>query len=57
MAKYLSRTCPKCNDYLGIAINGQCLRCGYRLAWILIVGRRQGRLVKRANSPFAVSHP
>jgi len=53
MAKYLARTCPKCNDYLGIvvpkptpkatvsAINGQCLRCGYRLAWILIVGRRR----------------
>ena len=45
MAKYLARSCPKCNGYLGIvvpegkaktpvqAINGRCLKCGYRLAW------------------------
>src|SRR5215813_11570391 len=43
MAKYLQCSCPKCGDYLGIvmperkakypvrAINGRCLKCGYRL--------------------------
>jgi hypothetical protein len=52
MAKCLNRACPKCNGDLGIvvperkvkkpvqAINGLCLKCGYRLAWILIVDRR-----------------
>jgi hypothetical protein len=47
VAKYLQRSCPKCNGYLGIvvperqakmpvqAINGRCLKCGYRLAWVL----------------------
>ena len=41
MAKYLQRSCPKCNGYLGIvadpvqAINGRCLKCGYRLAWVV----------------------
>src|SRR4029077_6434139 len=40
---------PKCNGYLGIvvperkakpvqAINGRCLKCGYRLAWVLVCG-------------------
>ena len=50
MAKYLQRSCPKCNGYLGIvvperkakmpvqAINGRCLKCGYRLAWVLVRG-------------------
>src|SRR6266403_5898171 len=48
MAKYLKRSCPKCNGYLGIvvperkakmpvqAINGRCLKCDYRLAWFLV---------------------
>jgi uncharacterized protein (DUF2141 family) len=36
VAKYLQCSCPKCNGYLGIvvpvqAINGRCLKCGYRL--------------------------
>ncbi len=45
MPKYLQRSCPKCNGYLGIvvsereqAINGRCLKCGYRLAWVLVRG-------------------
>jgi hypothetical protein len=50
MAKYLQRSCPSCNGYVGIAlgepgrntplqaVNGQCLECGYRLAWIVIRG-------------------
>jgi len=52
MAKYLARSCPRCNDYLGIvmrkparnsplqAINGRCLMCGYRLAWLVVRGRK-----------------
>src|SRR5262245_34804812 len=52
MAKYLARSCPRCSGYLGIvmrepkrnaplqAINGRCLQCGYRLAWILVQGRK-----------------
>jgi hypothetical protein len=52
MAKYLCRSCPRCNGYVGIvlgepgrnsplqAVNGHCLRCGYRLAWIVIRGKR-----------------
>jgi hypothetical protein len=52
MATYLARPCPRCNGYLGIvlreparntpvrAVNGHCLKCGYRLAWIVIKGNR-----------------
>jgi hypothetical protein len=48
MAKYLHRSCPRCNSYVGIvlgepgrntplqAVNGKCLACSYRLAWIVI---------------------
>jgi hypothetical protein len=51
MAKYVCRSCPRCNGYLGIvvperkakmpvqAINGRCLKCGYRLAWVLVRGK------------------
>jgi hypothetical protein len=54
MAKYLARTCPKRDGYLGIvvperkakmsvqAINGRCLKCGYRLAWVLVRGKTVG---------------
>src|SRR5437016_11526332 len=56
MAKYLARSCPKCNGYLGIvvpernakmpiqAINGRCLKCGYRLAWVLVRGKTLAEL-------------
>jgi C4-type Zn-finger protein len=59
MAKYLQRSCPKCNGYLGIvvpegkpkmpvqAINGRCLKCGYRLAWVLVLGKRFTRRSER----------
>jgi hypothetical protein len=52
MAKYLQRSCPKRNGHLGIvvperntktpvqAINGRCLKCGYRLAWVVVLGKR-----------------
>jgi C4-type Zn-finger protein len=51
-AKYLQRSCPRCDGYVGIvlrdaghntqlqAVNGHCLGCGYRLAWIVIRGKR-----------------
>ena len=50
MARYLARACPRCNGYVGIiireqgrntplqAVNGHCLRCSYRMAWIVIRG-------------------
>ena len=52
MARYLHRNCPRCNGYVGLllrepgrntplqAVNGQCLGRGYRLAWIVILGKR-----------------
>jgi hypothetical protein len=55
MATYLSRPCPRCNGYLGIvlrepgcntpvrAVNGHCLKCGHRLAWIVIRGKQAAR--------------
>ena len=58
MAKYLYRSCPRCNGYVGIvmrqperdmplqAVNGRCVRCRYRFAWIVIRGGRSSRSVK-----------
>jgi hypothetical protein len=58
MAKYLCRSCPECNGCLGIvvpepkvkpplqAINGRCLKCGYRLAWLMIRGKRSTQFQK-----------
>ena len=52
MSKDVVRSCPKCKGDLAIvlpdrqrrarisAINGRCVNCGYRLAWILIQGKR-----------------
>jgi C4-type Zn-finger protein len=51
MAKYQYRSCPRCKGYLWIvlpeakhntrlqAVNGKCLVCSYRLAWIVIRGK------------------
>jgi len=47
MVRYLYRSCPRCNGYVGIvlrepgrdtlqAVNGSCLRCSYRMAWIVM---------------------
>jgi hypothetical protein len=54
MAKYLYRSCPRCDDgYVGIivleleqnlpahTVNGHCMGCGYRFAWIMIRGGRR----------------
>jgi hypothetical protein len=53
MAKYISRSCPKCRDYLWLVvsqtpksdgeypINAFCAVCGYKLkGWRLIAGRK-----------------
>jgi C4-type Zn-finger protein len=57
----LQRSCPKCNGYLGIlvaerkakmpvqAINGRCLKCGYRLAWALARGKTSEQLTLRRS--------
>ncbi len=54
MAKYLYRTYPKCGDYLGVVvpdplepmgevpIDARCLRCGFKLAWKVVLGKRPG---------------
>jgi hypothetical protein len=63
MARYLHRRCPRCNDYLGIvmretgrnlplrAVNGHCWTCGFRLAWILVVGGRSTRALPKVRAP------
>jgi hypothetical protein len=62
MAKYLCRSCPRCNGYLGVVlrepvhstgfqtVNGHCLGCGYQLAWIVIRGRRASAATKRRGA-------
>jgi hypothetical protein len=52
MARYLAYTCPRCKGYLGVvipegkrnrpvkAINGLCAQCGYRLAWLMVLGKQ-----------------
>jgi hypothetical protein len=76
MATYLARPRPRCNGYLGIvlreagrntplrAINGHCVQCGHRLAWILIRGkaRRGNRSLNKAQQRrnqlgFLLQHP
>ena len=55
MNKYFTRACPRCNGQVGIiirqpenpaplrAVNGRCLECSYRLAWIVIDGKRSDK--------------
>ena len=52
MTKYLYRTCPKCNDYLGVVvtdppepmrevpIDAHCVVCGFKLEWRLVLGKK-----------------
>jgi hypothetical protein len=68
MAKYLYRSCPRCNGYVGIvmrqperdmplqAVNGRCVRCRYRFAWIVIRGGRV-RSVSRQYGSIARKAP
>ncbi len=61
MAKYLYRTCPKCNDYVGVVdtnppepmreipIDAHCVVCGFKLGWRLVLGKRSSsKLTKLA---------
>ena len=53
MVRYLYRNCRRCKGYVRIvlrepglntplqAANGQCLRCSYRWAWIVIQGNNR----------------
>lgn len=55
VAKYLARTGPECSDYLGviipqserpngeISVIGTCLRCGYKLTWKVLPGKKPAR--------------
>ena len=65
MAKYISRTCPKCGDLFGLTLGdrspytealpivGWCTRCGYEIAWKLIfgAGSRRKRFGSFASEP------
>ena len=65
MTKYFARACPGCNAYLDIVlldlghkvarqtVNGRCLECGYRLAWIVIRG---GKSLPAGSRLWLVSH-
>jgi hypothetical protein len=56
MARYLYRNCPRCNHYMSIvlrepgrnvplrAVTGHCVNCTYRMAWIVIHGKRSKSL-------------
>jgi hypothetical protein len=60
MARYLYRSCPRCNGYVSIvlgepgcntplqAVNDHCLRCSYRLTWIVIQGHRSKKRRSRS---------
>jgi len=53
MLKYLYRTCPICKDYLGVVvrdppgpkseipIDANCVVCGFKLLWKVVLGGRQ----------------
>ena len=54
MDRYLLRDCPRCRGFMGVivrrpegtslqAVNGKCVRCRHRLAWIVILGNRTQR--------------
>jgi hypothetical protein len=61
-----ARSCPRCNGYVGIviresgrktplqAVNGRCTRCAYRMAWVVIRGRKTS-LAFESRKPPSVS--
>ena len=65
MFKYFARTCPRRNGYVAVtmreperdlplqAVNGKCMRCAYRFAWIVIQGKRKKRLSRLAKTRLA----
>jgi hypothetical protein len=64
MARYLYRSCPRCNGYVGIivrepgrntplqAVSGHCVRCSYRMAWIVI--QSKDRSAVRADRRLSI---
>ncbi len=52
MTNYLYRTCPRCQDYLGVVvrdppeplreipIDAYCVVCGFKLGWRLVLGKK-----------------
>ena len=69
MAKYLYRSCPKCKDYLGVVvpeppepvrdvpIDARCLRCGFKLAWKVLMGRNMLKSGDEKAHPPVVGLP
>ena len=70
MARYLARACPRCKGYVGIvirepgrnmplqAVNGRCSECSYRMAWIVVRGRKTGVPVNTRKPPsFSALEP
>ena len=63
-ARWLARTCPKCRGVLAVivrpphedppfqAVNGRCIRCGYRMVWAVIRAEK-----KRTRAPWLVRVP
>jgi hypothetical protein len=68
MVRDLARACPRCNGPVKLtlrepgrntrlqAVNGHCLRCAYRFAWIVIRGNR-GRRTRLAPSRLHAQNP
>ncbi len=66
MAKYLHRTCPKCNDYLGVVvpeppepvkevtIDAHCAVCGFKLDWKVVLGRKPFRRNSNAKADLSI---
>jgi hypothetical protein len=65
MARYFARPCPHCGTFVSLtmgdlprkrrvqALNGQCLECGYSLAWMVISGKQHRSNKKREPKPNA----
>ena len=64
MARYFTGSCPRCGGYVGIimrepetalrlqAVNGKCVRCSYRLAWIVVNGNKPRLLKNSIEEPY-----
>ena len=60
-ARWLCRPCPECRGVLAVivrppyenppfqAVNGRCIRCGYRMVWAVIRARKT-----RTRAPWLV---
>src|SRR5262245_56431959 len=62
MDRYLTRVCLRCGGHVSIylnqpeqgtpfqAVNGHCVRCAYRLAWIVIPAQKQKSLPSSSDN-------